>query len=503
MVKDGKRLFYSDVTVDVEKGKNTNHVKLYEMDSAVSKTILSYDKNSVLIELAASADGDCIAASVMVDYAVKEIFIIHNNDLSYYSMTKDVPAPFIYMGTCHDKHYLISQEKADFGEIIAIPDGKHIGDAVSIIPQQDNRIIQNGAILNGKLLVFYMEDVASIVAEYTLEGRWLRNLELPSKLGTAALSNGIPSWSLSAENIFLTFESFTNPPSVLQYNGSALRILHSAKEVDTSNIVVTREFVTARDGQKLPAFIVHMKDVVLNGQNPTLMYGYGGYYVAETPHFNNPFVGIDIIEWVQKGYVYVNCNIRGGSEYGVQWHTGGNLFNKKNCFYDFIDIAEWMIDNQWTSPKKLAICGGSNGGLLMSALTTMRPDLWGAVIASVPHTDMIHFKNDDRGPMYITEYGDPGEEEMFHYILSYSPYHNVKKTTYPPIYIQTGECDNNVPPYHGKKLAARLQSNNQADTPVLLRVLATGSHDRGKGEEWYQTTAEMYTFIANALHLDD
>ena len=176
---------------------------------------------------------------------------------------------------------------------------------------------------------------------------------------------------------------------------------------------------------------------------------------------------------------------------------------KKNCFYDFIGIAEGIIRDGWTSKKHIAINGGSNGGLLMCALLTMRPDLWGCVVASVPHTDMISFVFDDRGPMYITEYGDPHDEEQFNYFLTYSPFHNIQKTAYPAVYIQTGECDNNVPPYHGKKMAARLQQYNTSDQPILLRVLAKGSHDRGKGETYLKTVSEMQAFIEIALGQND
>jgi prolyl oligopeptidase len=230
------------------------------------------------------------------------------------------------------------------------------------------------------------------------------------------------------------------------------------------------------------------------------MYAYGGYNNAMPPSYHNFFVGLDIVDWVKEGNMYVNINIRGGNEYGEKWHTDGYKLKKKNCYYDFIGVSEGLIKDNYTKPENIAICGGSNGGLLMCALLTMRPDLWGCVIASVPHTDMISFAKDDRGPMYITEYGDPEDKEQFDYFLTYSPFHNIKKVNYPPIYIQTGECDNNVPPYHGKKMAARLQQYNTSDNPILLRVLEKGSHDRGKGEVFIQTISEMQTFIELALN---
>jgi prolyl oligopeptidase len=220
------------------------------------------------------------------------------------------------------------------------------------------------------------------------------------------------------------------------------------------------------------------------------------------PQYAERISGLQIARWARNGGIYVQCNLRGGSEYGPKWHEDGMMMSKRHCYEDFIGVAEEIIRLGWTSPEKLAICGCSNGGLLMSALVTMRPDLWGCVLDSVPHTDMIHFVEDDRGPMYITEYGNPREsKEMFEYLLSYSPYHNVKEVAYPPVYIQTGELDNNVPPYHGKKFAARMQALNTSDNPILLRVLAEGSHDRGRGDAYWQTIAEMQLFLKYALKL--
>ena len=230
------------------------------------------------------------------------------------------------------------------------------------------------------------------------------------------------------------------------------------------------------------------------------MYAYGGYNMMSAPWYTEMVTGLNIPKWVQGGGVYVHLNIRGGNEYGPRWHEDGMMMTKRHCYEDFIAIAERVIADGFTSKGKIGITGCSNGGLLMSALVTMRPDLWGCVIDSVPHTDMIHFAEDDRGPMYITEYGNPrGSEEMFRYLLSYSPYHNVKAVDYPPTYVQTGEMDNNVPPYHGKKFAARMQAMNTSDHPILLRVLAEGSHDRGKGEVYWKTIAEMQLFLEQHL----
>ena len=269
------------------------------------------------------------------------------------------------------------------------------------------------------------------------------------------------------------------------------------------DVVVEQLFAPSEsDGKMIPYFMVRRKDVKPDGQTPTWIYGYGGYNIPALPWATDKVGGLDIARWAMQGGIYVMATLRGGSEYGTGWHEEGMMFHKKNCYGDFFGVTQKLIADGWTNPKKIVICGCSNGGLLVSTLVTMRPELFGCVIDSVPHTDMIHFTEDARGPMYITEYGNPREsKEMFEYILSYSPYHNVKQTSYPSVYIQTGECDNNVPPYHGKKFAARMQECNRSENPVLLRVLAKGSHDRGSGEAYWQTIAEAQLFVKKALGL--
>lgn len=501
--ENGDEIYYSDAEVNHEKGTNINNIKAYNPQTDEKKTILVYDKNSPAIILAASRDGSYIFAHANLDYANNELIVIKDKEVRY--LTGSALGGFKYIGTMNKTHYVVSDCNAPHGKILAVDAAGGTCENANIIIPEGKKMIQGALAVDGKIIVAYMKDVVSELEVFNSNGEFVESLPLPSDMGTVGGMMGFGSTAVTAsDDIYFGFESFTNPPSTLRYNikTGELKTVYVTKKVNISeDMVVTREFIVVRDGTKVPAFIVHKKDVVLDGNNPTLMYGYGGYNHAMPPAFHNFFIGQDIYEWVEKGYVYVNCNIRGGNEYGTKWHREGNLGKKKNVFFDFIDITEWLIAKKWTKPEKIAICGGSNGGLLMTALTTLRPDLWGAVIASVPHTDMIRFKNDDRGPMYTTEYGNPMDQDMFEYMLSYSPYHNIKPVSYPAIYLQTGECDNNVPPYHAKKFAAKMQELNLSENPMLLRVLAEGSHDRGKGDVMYKTCAEMQTFIAKALKL--
>ena len=321
-------------------------------------------------------------------------------------------------------------------------------------------------------------------------------VELPSQmahLGHVGDANGIA---------FLSFESFNIPPCILSFDGNAFTKVLAASDEEHPDIVVEQHFAPSTgDGTLIPYYLVHAEGVKADGTAPALMYAYGGYNTDMPPEFTEVVSQMQIPRWIAAGGIYVHLNLRGGNEYGPAWHEAGMLMNKRHCYEDFIGVTEQVIADGWTSAGNIGIVGCSNGGLLMSALVTMRPDLWGCVIDSVPQTDMIHVADDDRGPMYITEYGDPrASKEMFEYLLSYSPYHNVHEVAYPPVYIQTGECDNNVPPYHGKKFAARMQAATTGDAPILLRVLAHGSHNRGgTPDEFWHTIAEMHLFLEEHL----
>lgn len=501
----GDQVYFSDAEAKTKEGFNINRIKVFDIVQNKITTLFEYDQNSPFFTLTPSSCGRYIGVQVMLNYVDADLIIIDTHQNSLQKIVLPQKAAVKYLGTIDKRHYLKTNLNAENGKIIALPlTASSLDEAEAIIPNQPY-IIDEAVVVQDKIVVAYLKDVASDLVVFNQAGKHVANIELPSELGSVGGLQKLENMGISdSPNLYIPFQSFLDSPCILKYNleTQTIKTVHKSENpAIPSDIKVSRVFITAKDGAKIPAFIVHKKDVKLNGQNPTIMYGYGGYNLSMPPVFHNFFLGLDIWEWVAKGYVYVNCNIRGGNEYGTQWHRQGNLENKKNVFYDFIDITQWLIDNKWTCQEKIAIVGGSNGGLLVTALATMRPDLFGSVIASVPHTDMIRFKNDDRGPMYITEYGDIKERGMFEYIKSYSPYHNILKTKYPAIYIQTGEQDNNVPPYHGKKFAAKMQMMNQSDKPVLLRVLKDGAHDRGKGDVMYQTFAEMQIFLEQTLKI--
>lgn len=484
--------YYSDTESDAASQKSTSRVCGYNVLTGGVECIFKDEKYSVIGNVAVSSDGKYLIFEMMNDYSHSRFYSYEEATGKMTDISEGNGLEMKYVDSMNEKHYFISKENTSFGEVLAVQDGTGISKAEVIRPA-GQEVLDIGFTLKEKLYIMAMADVCTKMI--CLDGEKETEVELPSKLGTAALCGH------GKESVFLKFESFVNPPMLLEFDGEEMEVLLRSSDAVHPDVVVERKFAPSmKDGKMIPYFIVRRKDVVPNGKNPTWMYAYGGYNIAMVPGYEEQVAGLRIAEWAEKGGIYVLCSIRGGNEYGSQWHMEGMAMQKKNCYYDFIGIAEQMVKEAWTKPEKIAISGCSNGGLLVSTLVTMRPDLFGCVIDSVPHTDMIQFAEDDRGPMYITEYGNPREsKEMFEYLLSYSPYHNVKKVNYPWVYIQTGECDNNVPPYHGKKFAARMQEENQSENPILLRVLEKGSHDRGAGEVYWRTTSEMQLFVEKAL----
>lgn len=491
---DGKYIYYS-VASQREDGTTENSVVRWSKNTGAEK-IYTWPGHAVFLKVTA-APREGIFVHVCKNYHDTEV-LFFNPEYEYIHIQSDGKSKMDYIGTIEEQHFFLTDEEAPMGKIICMKLGNGGEAERRTIIEEGNFPLEGGCAAGGKLLLLFQEHASSRLRQYNKEGQLIKELELPDEIGNLTM----PQITSSGQKVFYWgFESFRCPQSILKYDieTETMDLIYSVEPKEEKDMVVERRFVTSVDGQRVLAFLVHKRGMELNGRNPTLMYGYGGYGASQLPWYSNPFVGLDIPDWLERGGLYVHCILRGGEEYGAKWHEAGCGLHKKNVFHDFICIAKALIDEGWTTPEHIAICGGSNGGLLTTALLTMEPELWKCVIASVPHTDMLHFSQDDRGAMYVTEYGDPRTEEFYEYMRSYSPYHNIKQgIKYPYVYVQTGECDNNVPPYHGKKFAAALQQATTGEA-VLLRVLEKGSHDRGTGEVFYRTAAEMQRFIEYAL----
>ncbi len=483
-----KKILYAAST-KIEGDKSLTAILAYDVDSEAVREIMTFDGNAIFGNLHISEDGRTLILAFSRDYSCDYCYSYDEESGEIIPLNEEEALPVTYIDTFNGKHYFISFKETPHGQVVAMDMGKGFDDA-EVIYTEEKAFLENGYQIGDRIFIQSSENAASRIFDLETGD----NIEMPESIGSLGLAG-----KTKDAKVF-SFDAFLAEPMILNFDGNEFKIVQGKKCEYDDLVVELLSAPSVEDKKEIPYYLVRRRDDPKDGNSKALMYGYGGYNISMPPWSTERITQTNIASWVREGGIYVHCLLRGGSEYGSTWHDEGMGLKKKNCYYDFIGIAEKVIADGYTRPERIAISGASNGGLLMSALVTMRPDLWGCVIASVPHTDMIHFANDDRGPMYITEYGNPmGDKETFEYLLSYSPVHNVRETAYPPIYIQTGECDNNVPPYHGKSFAATLQEKNQSDNPVLLRVLEKGSHDRGQGEVFWQTLAEMRAFMEKAI----
>ncbi len=353
----------------------------------------------------------------------------------------------------------------------------------TLIPEKEHKL-DGISRVGDKLFCKYLVNACSKVDVYNLKGGFLYSIDLPG-LGTVSGFDG----SQKDDHTFYTYTSLNTPPVIYKYdiktNTSSL-FKKPTVAADLNNTSVEQMWFTSKDGTKVPMFVYHRKDVDLtNGPHPVLLYGYGGFNISLTPSFSIP-----MSYFVQQGGIYVMVNLRGGSEFGEKWHQAGMLENKQNVFDDFIGAAEHLIKEGITSKEKLAIHGRSNGGLLVGACMTQRPDLYKVALPGVGVLDMLRYHKFTVGWGWAVEYGSSDNEKDFNYLIKYSPLHNVKKgTTYPATMITTADHDDRVVPAHSFKFAATLQENNSGQTPMLIRIDTQAGHGAGKStskqiDEW-------------------
>ncbi len=359
----------------------------------------------------------------------------------------------------------------------------------TIIPEKPDTI-DSIAVAGGKVIATYMKDVASKAYVHNLEGAFENEIELPG-LGSVGGFGG----NMDDTSLFYTFSSFNYPTSIFRYEVAARKSsLFRAPTIPglDVNLYETKQvFVTSKDGAKVPMFLVHKKGLALDGNNPTLMYGYGGFNIATTPGFNSLRIAL-----LEQGFVYASVNMRGGSEYGEAWHDAGTKLKKQNVFDDFIAAAEWLIANKYTNPSKLAAQGGSNGGLLVGAVINQRPELFRAAIPQVGVMDMLRFHKFTIGWNWIADYGSSDNPEEFKALHAYSPLHNIKAgVKYPATLITTADHDDRVVPAHSFKYAATLQKAASRDNPVLIRIDTKSGHGASNVTKQIEATADIYAFL--------
>ncbi len=366
---------------------------------------------------------------------------------------------------------------------------------VDVIPETENVLRVNTG--GGKLFANYLVDAKTAIKQFDMDGQLEREVELPG-IGSA----GGFGAKKEDKDLFYSFTSFTNPTSIYQYDiASGKSTLYKQSEVDFDPTAYETKqvFYESKDGTKVPMFIVHKKGLELNGKNATYLYAYGGFNISLTPSFS-----ASRIVWLENGGVYAQANLRGGGEYGEKWHKAGTQMNKQNVFDDFIAAGEYLIKEGYTSSDYLAIAGGSNGGLLVGATMTQRPDLAKVALPAVGVMDMLKYHTFTSGAGWAADYGTAEDSpEMFEYLKGYSPYHNLKEgVEYPATMVTTADHDDRVVPAHSFKFAARLQEAHEGDNPVLIRIETKAGHGSVSMKQTINLAADRYAFIWDNMGIE-
>ncbi|HVG91303.1 MAG TPA: TonB family protein, partial [Alphaproteobacteria bacterium] len=403
------------------------------------------------------------------------------------TIVKDIPAAF-FGQIAGDRMFVRTNWKAPKWRVMEV-DLKNpaIEKWREAVPESDV-VLESMSLVGGKLAVRFTQNVVPHVKLLETSGKLVREVPLPA-LGSISGIGG--QWD--SNEAFFSFNSYHIPQTIYRYDvATGKQTVWSQLQIpiDTDKYEVKQVWYTSKDGTKIPMFLAHAKSLKLDGKNPVLLTGYGGFNSSQTPGFNSLAAA-----WMANGGVYAVANLRGGGEFGEAWHHAGMLEKKQNVFDDFIAAAEWLIQNKYTSPARLAIRGGSNGGLLVGAALTQRPDLFAAVICSYPLLDMVRYQNFLVAKYWVPEYGSSDNAEQFKYIYAYSPYHHVKAgTKYPSVLFISGDSDTRVAPLHARKMTALMQAASAAsDHPILLHYDTTAGHSGGTpaGKQIENTTDEL------------
>lgn len=388
-----------------------------------------------------------------------------------------------------------NQDAPNFKVVLVDPTQPDASSWKTIIPEQPE-VLQSVGTGGGYLFCSYLKDASTRVLQYTYEGKLVREIKLPG-IGTASGFGG----KRNEKSFFYTFTSYTYPPTIFNYDvesGVSTLFRKTETAFNSENYETKQVFFTSKDGTRVPMFITGKKGFTLTGNNPVLIYGYGGFNIPQTPGFS-----ISNAFWLEQGGLYVVVNLRGGSEYGEAWHKAGMLEKKQNVFDDFIGAAEYLIQNKYTRKELIAIRGGSNGGLLVGACMTQRPDLFKVALPAVGVMDMLRYHLFTIGWAWAVEYGRSDNADQFPYLVKYSPLHTLKEgTAYPATLITTADHDDRVVPAHSFKFAARLQEVHRGSNPVLIRIETKAGHGAGKPtSKQIEEAADIWSFTMYNLGL--
>ncbi|BAY61063.1 peptidase S9 prolyl oligopeptidase [Calothrix brevissima NIES-22] len=442
-------------------------------------------------------DGKYLIISVWLGTDSKNLVFykdLTNPDAEVVELINQFEADYSFIDRDDNIFYFRTDLKAPRGRLIAIDINKPAPEYWQEIIPQATETLEDVSILNNQFVADYLKDAHSQIKIFDIKGKFVREVELPG-LGSV---NGFDGKRYDTET-FYSFTSFTTPGTIYRYDmvtGKSEVFRQPQVDFKPEDYETKQVFYQSKDGTKVPMFITHKKGIKLDGNNPTYLYAYGGFNASMTPSFS-----VSLLVWMEMGGVYAMPNIRGGGEYGEEWHQAGMKLKKQNVFDDFIAAAEWLIANKYTKSAKLAIAGGSNGGLLVGACMTQRPDLFGAALPAVGVMDMLRFHKFTIGWAWTSEYGSPDNPEEFKALYAYSPLHNIKPgTAYPATLITTADHDDRVVPAHSFKFAAALQAAQAGDAPILIRIETKAGHGAGKPTtKTIEELTDKWAFLVRVL----
>ncbi len=502
--KDSRGFFYSrydQPSLGQELQASNQHHKLYyhEIGASQNNDRLIYeriDKPDWLFGGGVTEDGHYLV--IRIEDGCQD-----ENGILIKDLIKE--APVLELFTKFDAHYACigSLGSAFWFETTLQADNKRIVKIdlednllEEIVPEQED-LLSAASIIGGHLVLEYLQDAHSVVKIHRLDGSYVRDLDLPG-IGTVSGFHG----KQKDPETFFSFSGFTTPPSTYRYDvltGETEKIRRAQVAFNCEDFTTRQIFFESKDGTKVPMFISHKKTLRQDGENRVLLYGYGGFNINLTPSFS-----IANVVWMEKGGIYCQVNLRGGGEYGKHWHEEGMKLKKQNVFDDFQAAARYLITEKYTKPAKLAIMGGSNGGLLVGACLNQTPELFGAAIPHVGVMDMLRFNQFTIGKAWESDYGSPQNEEEFNALRAYSPYHNIDaEKKYPAVMVMTSDHDDRVVPLHSFKYAAHLQwaKKEPGDQPALIRIAAKTGHGAGRSTaDKIKELADQWAFLEKHLH---
>ena len=439
---------------------------------------LTEDERYLVLTAATSTSGNELYIRDLQAKESKLVQVVDNFDNNHYVLDNDGTTLFIHTNLDATNNKIVKVDAT-------APQPENWQDVIA-----ETGMVMSASAAGKKIFTFYLDDAKTKVLQYAQSGELEQEVELPG-LGTARGFSG----EVSDQDVYYTFTSFTSPPVIYNYDiASGESSVYRTPEVDFNpdDYETKQVFYTSKDGTKVPMFIVYKKGIELNGKNPTYLYGYGGFNISLRPSFST-----SRIVWLENGGIYAQANLRGGGEYDEEWHLAGTKMQKQNVFDDFIAAGEYLIQEGYTSSQYLAIAGGSNGGLLVGATMTQRPDLAQVAFPAVGVMDMLRYNKFTAGAGWAFDYGTAEDsKEMFEYLKGYSPLHNLKlNTAYPATMVTTADHDDRVVPAHSFKFAATLQSANTGNNPVLIRIETDAGHGAGTPiSKAIEQAADRYSF---------